>query len=71
MKINKKFVAIFLIILGLLLMTMVPLKDYLVQSHQHQAVSQITKATVKRNLEKKGDFQFDKVHWFCAGYPRF
>ena len=43
-------------------MAMVPLKDYLVQSHQHQAVSQITKATVKRNLEKKGDFQFDKVH---------
>lgn len=62
MKISKKFVAIFLIVLGLLLMAMVPLKNYLVQSHQQQAVSQITKATVKRNRKKKGDFQFDKVH---------
>lgn len=42
MKISKKFVAIFLIILGLLLMTMVPLKNYLVNNTKKPIITLIT-----------------------------
>ena len=59
MKISKKFVAIFLIVLGLLLMAMVPLKNYLVQSHQHQAVSLINRVR-KPAISMVGGM----THWF-------